>query len=102
VKHAQDLGFTLDEICELLSLRATQGARAAEVRRKASGKIEDIDRRIAALHRMRNALAHLVDECSGKGPASGCTILHAIERGFDQSQTVEAPTPGPTHTGRQS
>ena len=81
VKHAQDLGFTLDEINELLSLRATRGARAAEVRRRAGNKIADIDVRIAALRRMRSALAHLVEECSGEGAASGCTILHAIERG---------------------
>jgi DNA-binding transcriptional MerR regulator len=81
VKHAQDLGFTLDEIKDLLSLRATGGAKASQVRDKAAEKMSDIDRRIAALHRMRAALAHLLAECSGEGPASGCTILHAIERG---------------------
>jgi MerR family mercuric resistance operon transcriptional regulator len=94
VKHAQDLGFTLDEIGALLSLRATRGAQAAEVRRKAATKIGDIDRRIAALHRMRDALAHLVAECSGEGPASGCTILHAIERGLGDSKTGTIPAGG--------
>jgi MerR family transcriptional regulator, copper efflux regulator len=81
IKHAQDLGFTLDEIRDLLALRATRGARSAQVRSKAAAKIADIDTRIAALQRMRAALGHLVEECSGEGPASGCTILHAIERG---------------------
>lgn len=81
IKHAQDLGFTLDEIKDLLSLRATHGARANQVRSRAAAKIADIDRRIEALQRMRAALAHLVEECTGAGPASGCTILHAIERG---------------------
>lgn len=87
VKHAQDLGFTLDDIGELLGLRATRGARAAEVRAKAAAKITDIDARIAALERMRAALTHLVHECSGEGPASGCTILHAIEQGFSSDKT---------------
>jgi DNA-binding transcriptional MerR regulator len=81
VKHAQDLGFTLGEIKELLGLRATRGARSGEVRAKAAAKITDIDARIAALDQMRTALAHLVEECSGDGPASGCTILHAIDHG---------------------
>ncbi len=81
VKHAQDLGFTLDEIKGLLSLRAARGARAEQVRSKAAAKMADIDKRIEALQRMRAALAHLVEECTGEGPASGCTILHAIERG---------------------
>ncbi len=81
VKHAQDLGFTLDEIKGLLSLRATRGARAEQVRSKAAAKMADIDKRIESLQRMRAALAHLIEECSGEGPASGCTILHAIERG---------------------
>jgi DNA-binding transcriptional MerR regulator len=81
VKHAQDLGFSLDEVKDLLSLRAARGARAGQVRSKAAVKIADIDERIAALERMRAALAHLVEECSGEGPASSCTILHAIERG---------------------
>jgi MerR family transcriptional regulator, copper efflux regulator len=91
VKHAQDLGFTLEEIRELLSLRATRGARAAEVRAKAAAKVTDIDARIAALQRMRTALTHLVAECSGDGPASGCTILHAIERGFGRSEDKKEP-----------
>lgn len=86
VKHAQDLGFTLDEIKDLLSLRATRGTRAGQVRSKAAAKIADIDTRIAALQQMRAALAHLVEECSGDGPASGCTILHAIERRFGHGE----------------
>jgi MerR family copper efflux transcriptional regulator len=81
VKHAQELGFTLDEIKELLSLRATRGARAAQVRSRAQAKITDIAQRIAALERMRAALTRLVDECSGEGPATECTILHAIDHG---------------------
>ena len=92
VKHAQDLGFTLEEISELLSLRATRGARAAEVRSKAAAKIRDIEARIEALERMRNALSHLVHECSGEGPASGCTILHAIEHGLATEDRHKAHT----------
>ena len=71
IKHAQDLGFTLEDIKALLALRATRGAKTEQVRSQAAAKVADIDLRIADLQRMRAALAHLVSECSGDGPASG-------------------------------
>lgn len=81
VKHAQDLGFSLEEIKELLSLRATRGVKSAEVRRRATKKIDEIDGRVRALQRIRAALERLVSHCSGEGPVEECTILHAIESG---------------------
>lgn len=79
IKQAQALGFSLKEIKTLLTLRATPRARCADVRGHASQKIEDIDAKIRALARMRNALQHLLDECSGKGPATECPILESLE-----------------------
>ncbi|HJT70795.1 MAG TPA: heavy metal-responsive transcriptional regulator [Terriglobales bacterium] len=81
VKHAQDLGFSLAEIRELLSLRATRGAKSGEVKKHAARKIEEVSERIRALERIRAALRHLVVQCSGDGPIEECTILHAIEAG---------------------
>src|SRR2546422_10160215 len=49
IKHAQDLGFSLKEIKELLSLRAAPKARCADVRVRALTKINDIEERIRAL-----------------------------------------------------
>lgn len=81
VKHAQDLGFSLDEIKELLSLRASRGAKSGDVKRRAVKKIDEIESRIDALKGIRVALQHLVSQCSGEGPVEDCTILHAIEAG---------------------
>lgn len=81
VKHAQDLGFSLDEIKELLSLRATRGAKSGEIKRRATKKVDEINDRIRALEQIRGALQHLVSQCSGDGPVEECTILHAIEAG---------------------
>src|SRR5512143_2334459 len=53
VRHAQDLGFSLQEIKDMLSLRATTGARSAEVRKRAENKIEEITERIQSLERIR-------------------------------------------------
>lgn len=79
VKRAQELGFTLKEIEELLSLRASPRSRCADVRRRAQAKMDDIDGKIRALQGMRKALGKLIGECSGKGPVSECPILETLD-----------------------
>ncbi len=79
VKRAQKLGFTLKEIEELLSLRASPRSRCADVRRRAQAKVQEIDEKIRALQGMRNALGKLIDECSGNGPITECPILASLE-----------------------
>ena len=79
VKRAQELGFTLKEIEELLALRASPRSRCAGVRKRAQAKVEDIDGKIRALQGMRKALNGLIAECSGKGPVSECPILDALD-----------------------
>lgn len=79
VKRAQELGFSLKEIKELLTLRASPRARCGDIRERASEKIEDIDAKIRTLRAMRKSLSKLVSECSGKGPITNCPILEAID-----------------------
>ncbi len=79
IKGAQELGFTLEEIQELLALRVDEAATKTEVRQHAQDKVTQIDAKIAALQQMRNALAHLIEQCHGDGPTSDCPILEAME-----------------------
>lgn len=79
IKRAQELGFTLQEINELLSLRAAPQTRCADVRRRAQTKLRDIDDRVRTLQAMRKALTKLIGECSGKGPVTQCPILEALD-----------------------
>ncbi len=79
IKHAQDLGFTLKEIQDLLRLRATTGARCGDVLKRAEVKIADIDEKIRSLRSMRKALARLTDECRGQAPISDCPILESLQ-----------------------
>lgn len=79
VRQAKELGFSLHEIKELLSLRLAPGTSCADVRAHAEHKIADVDRRIASLKRVRGALTKLTSACSGKGPVSHCPILEALE-----------------------
>ncbi len=79
VKRAQELGFTLEEIKELLSLRAAPGTDCADVRNRAEVKVQDIDNKVRTLRAMRTALTRLIGECSGKGPVTQCPILEALD-----------------------
>ena len=83
IKHAQEIGFTLSEIQELLSLRATPDARCAEVRARTEEKIRDIDEKLRMLNSMRNVLQKLVADCSGRGGIDKCPILAALEENDD-------------------
>jgi MerR family transcriptional regulator, copper efflux regulator len=89
IKQAQGLGFSLKEIKKLLALRAKPRARCADVRTYASQKIEDIDAKIRSLARMRKALQNLLDECSGKGPATECPILESLD---SDKRTIDKQT----------
>jgi MerR family mercuric resistance operon transcriptional regulator len=57
IKSAQELSFSLKEIRELLSLRATPKTRCWEVRERAEVKIKAIQATMASLHAMNQALA---------------------------------------------
>lgn len=79
IKRSQQLGFTLREIQELLSLRAEPGCECGEVLRRAEAKVREVDEKIRTLRRIRKALIKLMNECSGEGPATECPILDALD-----------------------
>ena len=79
IKRAQELGFTLHEIKELLRLRDNQRASCAEVRQAARSKLKDIDRKIQTLRAMKRALTILVESCSSEGSTRECPILEALD-----------------------
>jgi Hg(II)-responsive transcriptional regulator len=79
IKHAQALGFTLDEIAELLALRVDPAGNCDAVQVRAERAMERIDVKLGQLHRMRSALAQLVDSCRHAGPTSECPVLEALE-----------------------
>jgi len=79
IKRAQELGFTLREIKELLELRASPKSRCADVRERSQAKLRDIEDKLRSLEAMRKSLTRLVRSCSGKGAATECPILDAFE-----------------------
>lgn len=79
VRRAKELGFTLNEIKELLSLRVDSTTSRQDVRARAKTKIKDFENKIRTLQRMKKALVRLIQECCEKGDGAGCPILRALE-----------------------
>lgn len=78
IRRAQEAGFTLKEVAELLRLADKPSCRGA--RELAAHKLAQVEARIAELSRMRMALRTLVRACDS-GPASSCAIIERFERG---------------------
>lgn len=79
IRHAQDLGFSLDEVAELMALRMDVKGSCADVRSRAERKVQDISAKIISLNRMRSALEKLIESCPSDAPSSECPILEAID-----------------------
>lgn len=86
IKRAQELGFSLKEILELLSLRVDGHTTCRDVKQRAEAKISDIKVKMADLKRIKQALVKVTNACSGKGPTSECPILEAMNK-----EKIDAP-----------
>jgi len=89
ILKAKSLGFSLQEIRELLSLRIDREHHpCSEVKELAEAKLSSIEEKIAELQRMHNTLKRISDLCcGGSEPAIHCSILDALEK------PVSADTP---------
>lgn len=78
IKRAKELGFSLKEISELLSLRVDPDTTCGDVKRRAEVKIAEVDEKIRALQKIKKALTKLAALCRGSGPTSECPIMEAL------------------------
>jgi MerR family copper efflux transcriptional regulator len=76
VKRAQELGFTLREVRDVLRLRPPR--RREAVRSAANAKIGEIEERIRALKLMSKTLKKLMKSCESGAPEL-CTLLASID-----------------------
>ncbi len=79
IRRAQDLGFPLKDIKQLLYLSNSPTAKNDDVKGLSLALLVDIDNRIASLLKMRDALSELVSRCSGEHPVQHCPIIHALD-----------------------
>ena len=76
IRKAKRLGFTLDEIAELLAFGTSPESTASDVKAATEAKIEEHRTRIAELTRLREVLTRLAEDCVGEGPTETCPILN--------------------------
>jgi MerR family copper efflux transcriptional regulator len=78
IREAQQIGFSLREIAQLLALRADPAADCSCVRAQAAAKLDEVRRKIAQLQRIGSALEALIALCPGEGGLQACTILDTL------------------------
>ncbi len=79
IKRAQELGFSLREIADLLDLRVAEHRSCDEVRQQAEAKIQHIEEKIRDLQRVLNALRQLSASCSNTESQEECPLLAYLE-----------------------
>jgi Hg(II)-responsive transcriptional regulator len=83
IKRAQELGFSLHDVGELLELRRNPARNRLAARAVAERKVEDIAARIRRLTAMQQALKQLVKACECSDRSHECPIIEALD---DDSQ----------------
>ena len=83
IKRSQELGFTLEQVGNLLQLE--DGNNRPAIRELAGDKLSQIREKIADLQKMERVLAHLLHECAATGQAAPCPIIAALAGQADAS-----------------
>ena len=79
VRRARDLGFSLDEVRELLALAARDpGAPCCDVNRIARTHLAQVDAKLAQLTALRAELTRLVGACDADVAVADCSLLGAL------------------------
>jgi MerR family transcriptional regulator, copper efflux regulator len=103
IKEAQQIGFSLSEIGDLLSLRADPAADCSEVRRQAVAKLDQVNQKIEQLRAVGVALETLIAACPGRGALQACSILDALTlrstKPPSEEKTVATPFPSKVSKG---
>ena len=80
IRRSQELGFSLTEIGELLSLRVSRHTTSADIRTRVEAKIADIEAKITSPGPMKKTLRKLTRVCDGCAPVAECPILESLDR----------------------
>ncbi|GJL49177.1 MAG: MerR family transcriptional regulator [Nitrospirales bacterium] len=86
IKRAKELGFSLTEIADLLSLQVNPRATCADVKSRAEDKISTIHERIKDLQKMKRSLEKLAASCKGSGPLDDCPIIDCFETNKEKEE----------------
>lgn len=87
IRSAKALGFTLEDIRELLALSTDRDKGVTGVKQRAEARLAVIEEKLAKLQRMRDGLETLIDNCPGHGALDECPILHALSDFEEQPES---------------
>ena len=85
IKNAQDLGYTLAEIAQLLRLNQTRPHNVTQARTIVEGKIRQIEDRINKLQQMRKELIALARACGCGDAQPVCLVLEQLESRVEEA-----------------
>jgi DNA-binding transcriptional MerR regulator len=85
IRRAQELGFSLQDIKQLLTLTGNIRTPRKRVRDFAEARLGVIRRKIRDLKAMEKALSSLVTRCDGRGELKGCPIAEFVGGGLENS-----------------
>lgn len=89
IRQAQVIGFSLQEIAELLALKADPSADCADVRERAMLKLDEVNRKIVRLEAIGGALTDLIGACPGQGALRTCSIMDALVTDTENTNKTE-------------
>lgn len=78
IKHARDLGFSIQAIAELIDLQAQPDRSCQAANQIAQAQLADIRSRIARLRALETELTRIAAGCSGRGTVGACHVLAAL------------------------
>ncbi len=78
IRRARDLGFSIEEIRNLLKLWGDRERTSADVKQLTLGHVRELEQKITALKEMRDTLMHLVECCEGDNRPD-CPIIGSLE-----------------------
>ena len=78
IQNAKDLGFSLDEISELLALRADDSASCARIREVAEQKATELREQIDELEQLAEGLESMTEICPGDVPSNECPFIDML------------------------
>jgi DNA-binding transcriptional MerR regulator len=80
IRRALELGFSLEDVRELLSLRLQEVAECSQVERRAARRLVDVRNRIRDLERMEQGLKELIASCRENPFKASCPVFEVLER----------------------
>ena len=96
IRRARDLGFSVEQMSNLLALWSDRSRASADVKQIALDHIAELERKMRELRDMTRTLRHLADHCQGDGRPH-CPIIEDLSKGHEAA----SPRPKSKQTKRR-